>query len=371
MKYVVYLTVNTKCCVNGIYRIYIGVHKTEDPSVFDGYIGNGVYVNAPSTYMYPKTAFQYAVKKYGVDAFMRIIMFIYDNAEEAYAKEATIVDENFLKLPHVYNMILGGQWTAHGLTKPLYQFDLDGKLRKTWTCYAEAAEFFGTTVQKLRWTVHDKHSRFDSYWATVDHINVSEYDHSSHGSPASTYLYTLDGKCLMEFPSQMAVAEYLGTTNITVRTAIRRQRAFQNKYYISDRLVDLFVPKPRAQYLNSEFFVYKETGEFIGSYKGKALMPIINLHSWTKIRDIMVDAKGWYKKFWLSEEKVDVIPERDAWHRTKVDVYDKYGNFIETAESVKNVREKYDVPSSRIKHIQQGDKHYKDWIFRYHSVHSK
>ena len=66
MKYIVYLTKNKKSKVNGEYKIYIGVHKTENPAIFDGYIGCGIYINQPSTYMYPKTPLQYAVKKYGV-----------------------------------------------------------------------------------------------------------------------------------------------------------------------------------------------------------------------------------------------------------------------------------------------------------------
>lgn len=37
MKYIVYQTINT---VNN--KIYIGVHGTEDPETFDGYIGNGI-----------------------------------------------------------------------------------------------------------------------------------------------------------------------------------------------------------------------------------------------------------------------------------------------------------------------------------------
>lgn len=39
MKYIVYCTTCTK---NG--KIYIGVHKTENPEVFDGYIGNGLKI---------------------------------------------------------------------------------------------------------------------------------------------------------------------------------------------------------------------------------------------------------------------------------------------------------------------------------------
>ena len=110
-------------------KIYIGVHETENPNIFDGYIGCGVYKHQPSTYMYPKTPFQYAVKKYGVDAFERVVLFIYDDEISAYKKEAELVDLNFIKQAHVYNACIGGD-IAHNYKK-LYQFDLTGKLPET------------------------------------------------------------------------------------------------------------------------------------------------------------------------------------------------------------------------------------------------
>ena len=38
MKYIVY---KTTCLINN--KIYIGLHKIEDPDIFDGYLGNGFY----------------------------------------------------------------------------------------------------------------------------------------------------------------------------------------------------------------------------------------------------------------------------------------------------------------------------------------
>ena len=79
MKYIVYLTTNK---INN--KIYVGVHKTENPNVFDGYIGCGVKIQQASSYMNPKSPFQYAVKKYGVKNFHRSTIAIFDNEKEAY-----------------------------------------------------------------------------------------------------------------------------------------------------------------------------------------------------------------------------------------------------------------------------------------------
>jgi hypothetical protein len=83
-KYIVYLTINV---VN--LKIYIGVHKTNTPYEFDGYLGCGVKVNA--TLKNPTTPFQYAVKKYGSKNFKRHTLSIFDTKEEAYNLEKQLV----------------------------------------------------------------------------------------------------------------------------------------------------------------------------------------------------------------------------------------------------------------------------------------
>ena len=118
MKYIVYCTT---CLANG--KIYIGVHKTENPDIFDGYIGNGISIG----YLLknPKTAFQYALKKYGYNNFKRAILFIFDNEDDAYKKEAEIVTLDFVKRKDNYNTKLGGIGGSN-YTKKIYRYHLDG-----------------------------------------------------------------------------------------------------------------------------------------------------------------------------------------------------------------------------------------------------
>lgn len=88
MYWIVYQTTNL---INN--KIYIGVHKTKDPNVFDYYLGNGIYINAPHTYEKSKTKFAHAVKKYGIKNFKRTTLQIFNNEEDAYHLEAKIVNE--------------------------------------------------------------------------------------------------------------------------------------------------------------------------------------------------------------------------------------------------------------------------------------
>ena len=369
-KYIVYLTRNKKEQINGINRIYIGVHETENPEIFDGYIGCGVYVQQPSTYKYPKTPFQYAVKKYGTESFTRQILFIYDNEDDAYKKEEELVDINFLKLDYTYNACLGGKHYYN--YKKLFQFNLKGELIKEWKYSKEAYEFYGLPMEKFEYAIHDKHPLVDSLWATSEKINITEYSTKTWGEPKVTHLYSKGGKWLKEFLSRKDCAEYIGSSENAVSKAIFNQSLIKKEYYVSDFLVDLFIPKPRIQYFKSKFYIYNiESKKLIFEGIGKEIMPIIKLNSWSGISDIFRYKNGFYKEYYLSLEKIDNIPEKENNKSIKVDIYDKYGTFIETLNSVKLVKEKYNIPSSKIKNLEMGDRYFGDFIFKYHKKLSK
>jgi hypothetical protein len=124
MKYIVYLTTNK---VNN--KIYVGVHKTEDSNKFDNYIGCGVYITSPKTYKNPKTPFQSAVLKYGVNNFIRHTIRVFNNLNDALDLEKRIVNQEFIKRTDTYNITIGGGLPPD-LSKIVYQFDLNGNLIK-------------------------------------------------------------------------------------------------------------------------------------------------------------------------------------------------------------------------------------------------
>ena len=122
--YIVYMTI---CLANN--KKYIGVHKTLDDTVFDGYLGSGVNMRDPRTYKHPKTPFQYAVKEFGFKNFRRTTLAKFDNKEDAYKLEAELVNREWVQDPETYNKVLGGyggsdsNWNA----KTIYVYNTEGE----------------------------------------------------------------------------------------------------------------------------------------------------------------------------------------------------------------------------------------------------
>lgn len=70
-------------------KFYIGSHKTKN--LDDNYMGSGKYLKR-------------AQEHHGIENFKREILFVFDTAEEMYAKEAEIVNEHFLAEENTYNL---------------------------------------------------------------------------------------------------------------------------------------------------------------------------------------------------------------------------------------------------------------------------
>ena len=74
-------------------KIYIGSHKTKDLN--DSYMGSGKYL-------------KYAQEKHGIENFTKEILFVFDTPDLMYAKEAELVNEEFLATENTYNLKVGG-----------------------------------------------------------------------------------------------------------------------------------------------------------------------------------------------------------------------------------------------------------------------
>ncbi len=74
-------------------KIYVGVHKTNN--IDDGYMGSGKIIKR-------------AIKKYGIENFTKEILEYFDTYDQALAREAEIVDDDFLLREDIYNLRRGG-----------------------------------------------------------------------------------------------------------------------------------------------------------------------------------------------------------------------------------------------------------------------
>lgn len=88
MFHTVYKTTNL---ISG--KVYIGYHFTSDPN--DSYLGSGKLLKR-------------AIRKHGKEHFSKEVIACFDTAEAALAKEAELVNEEFVTDPMTYNTTIGG-----------------------------------------------------------------------------------------------------------------------------------------------------------------------------------------------------------------------------------------------------------------------
>lgn len=358
MKYIVYLTTNR---INN--KIYIGVHETEDPNVFDGYIGCGAYINKPSSYNKGKTHLHNAILKYGTSAFHRITLRVFDSLEDALDLEAWLVTEEFVKRTDTYNMTVGGQ-VPPILNKVIYEFNLNGELIKEWESIKSITDTFNVNKDRITMCIKDKRSFNNSYWSNSPEINISEYRLSSRGY---VFQYNKDGVLLNTYENASIAALKLDISRDAIANAVFNRTTCCGYYFLraDEDINKLLFEKSSKQLRNiTPVYRYLKTGEFDKSYKSIALA--VKDTPETSHGNIIRAIKnnrtcGGYK--WSYEKSNLIKPFTEVPLKpTKVAQYDLNHNLIKIWNSVTECKKEF--PSCQ-KVCRKERKSSKGYIFEY------
>lgn len=355
MKYIVYQTTNLK---NN--KIYIGVHKTLDPNVFDGYIGCGVVVTSPSSYNNPYTPLQYAVKKYGTSNFRRSVIKVFDTAEEAYSLEKELVDFNFINREDTYNIKLGGESGGSYYIK-INQFDLEGNHLKTWNSIIEAAEFYSISDTAIANSDKFKGSCIGYFWSRETSINVKEY---TYYTGQICYKYNSKGKFEDMYNSLLEAAKANDVPIQSIQRSVKGGYKVNNNYY-STELHDFYFGKPKISLRNTPIYIYTLKGEYVTTLKnGKEICKFFNIKSTSSITTAIKTGRQ-YRDYQISLEYKDKLEEfKDLRNKKKpVIQYSLTGDFIKEFDSVTKAVEIFGTGVHRVVKGQQ--KQCKGFIFRY------
>lgn len=143
MKYILFVTLNLKT-----NRHLIGIHETENPEYFDGYIGEDINLFLPFTYKNSKTELQYEVNTYGTKNFKRIDLGVYDSKEVAEKVLDILLSSDKLQDTKSYNKAF--EQKPFNDKKPIYMYDMEGKFIKSFDNPYECAKFLGDkTIHKV------------------------------------------------------------------------------------------------------------------------------------------------------------------------------------------------------------------------------
>ena len=266
LKYIVYLTTNK---VNK--KIYVGVHETEDPYGWDYYLGDGAFSNKPSSYNKAKYPLHAAICKYGVNAFYRKTLQVFDTKQEALNLEAEIVDEEFIRREDTYNVVVGGGVPPiHN--KKVYQFSTENELLHTYNSIKETALEYNCDVSTIRDCINDKRIFKDFFFSFESEIDITEFSYKTYRTNVN--VYNDSGELLNSFNSVVEAGKFYDFDPRSISNAIYECCKLHGLIFCkSDTSVEDHFNKVKNRNIVVNTPIYKyniETGDFIKSYNSVA-----------------------------------------------------------------------------------------------------
>lgn len=355
LKSILYLTVNT---VNN--KIYVGIHITNKPFEFDGYYGCGVSSTSSYWFKHPKYPMQFALKKYGLKAFRRYTLFVFDDYEEAKKMEAKIVDEEFVKRPDTYNVALGG---GSGLILSteieIHRYNLDGSYKESFRSYSYASRKLNINISNLRYAIINKTIALDSYWSE---IKVCNLDSSYNYKPCNkkVYAYNNNGEYIGEWDSINDYAKKHDVTIGTVQRAIKLKTKSAGNY-VSLNKIDKFEIITKKRIRNRKIYQYDLDGNFIKEFENSSALKSILKEKYRYLHSRINNGESCAGYLW-SFEKVEKMNPVIKNSKKKIVQYDMNGNIIKIWDSYRECEKEY----SGLRRVLKGiSKQTKGCTFKY------
>lgn len=332
IKYIVYITTNI---INK--KIYIGIHKTNIPHKFDGYLGCGVTINNRSTYRYCHTPFEMAVNKYGPDNFYRKTLKVFDKLEDALDFERQLVDEDFIRRKDTYNIALGG-----GLppvkTKTIYQYNLSGEFIREWPSITEASIYYKCSSSCIGKAIFDRTPSLKYLWTDYKYDKIDLENFHIDENKTKIYIYDINGQYLGGFNSMHNGAEKLNTTPGHIANTIKGRYLLNKKFYISDIKYDKYPIISKLSYAEG-FYQYDLEGNFIRHIKSlKEAQLILNRNNISDIYRAIRTGNTAYGFQWsnicVPNMKKLIIYNK----KRKVGKYTKNGILIQVFDTVREAK---------------------------------
>lgn len=354
IKAIVYLTINTQ---NN--KIYIGVHITNTPYEFDNYYGCGITGTSSYWFKHPKYPFQKACKKYGLNAFKRYTLYVFDSYEEALQKEREIVNENFLKRNDVYNVALGG---GSGLILDteieVHQYDLNGIFVKTFRSYSDAAKQIGVSCPSIYSAVISNGICCNSYWSETkcSCLDVSNFKKSIK---KPVYLYDRGGLFVRDFESISDCAKCLEVRLSSVQKAIK----FGSKcggYYITPAKVEKFDVKKYKRNTNKSVFQYDSNGHFLQEFASIKEARVLLKKPLQRLAQHIQEQTLYEGCYWSYDKQpfINIVPPK----KKRIGQYDSQGNLVKIWESYRECAKEF----SNLRYVLNGSRsNTKGYCFKY------
>lgn len=350
---IVYLTINK---VN--LKMYVGVHDTETPYEFDGYLGCGAFINAPKSYNKGKTPFHSAILKYGVNNFYRLTLCVCDTREEALEIERKIVNEDWIQNPNTYNISIGGgDPPAHN--KEVFAFTFDGKLYKSWSSIKDATKELNVNKDRVSSSIRNRKNLFRWFFSYNDCIDISEY-HITRNSGIN--VYNEDGVLLYQFNSAKEASDKLNVDKNAICSACAGKYKLHGLYYLhAQDDVNSILKATKTNPQKREIHQYDLNGNYVATFDS-----VSKAKAKTKIENIIRAAKtgktagGFFWSYIKTDKYVSLKnPELKA---IKVSQYDLNGTLIKTYKSVAECKKLFPKCTQVCKGIIE---QYKGYVFKY------